>query len=307
MKTKSTITILLLAAVLSSCALLGVSGKNTSSGSGTLPTIHIGYKNFAEEEIIGNLFKGVLEHAGYSTTMKGYDTTKEINQALVNGDIDTYAEYLGTAFVVLEGNTYDTSMTETDIYNKVKATYSQQDKVAALDLSSFDDGYVLVMQTLKATNAGVSTLTDLSSAASNMTLGAEQAFLTRPDGLPGLQSAYGGFNFAQTVPLDHSKIYQQLLNGSVDVVAGFGTDGEIIHDNLTVIKDDAHFWPPYPVMPLIAQSILDAHPDIKSLLNSVVGKLDSTTMRNLNWQVTGEGKTPADVAHNFLVRQNLVQ
>ena len=46
--------------------------------------------------------------------------------------------------------------------------------------------------------------------------------------------------------------------------------------------------------------------NLKEILNKLSGKIDEETMINLNYQVDEEGKTPEDVAHDFLVEQKLI-
>ena len=46
--------------------------------------------------------------------------------------------------------------------------------------------------------------------------------------------------------------------------------------------------------------------EVEEVLNKLSGKIDEETMINLNYQVDEEGKTPEEVAHNFLVEENLI-
>ncbi len=59
-----------------------------------------------------------------------------------------------------------------------------------------------------------------------------QEFLARPDGLPGLQRAYGGFRFATVRTYDIALKYRALLEGHADVASAFTTDGEVASDHL---------------------------------------------------------------------------
>ena len=76
--------------------------------------------------------------------------------------------------------------------------------------------------------------------------------------------------------------------------------------NLKVLKDDKEFFPPYYAVPLVREEVVKEHPEVKEILNKLSGKIDEETMINLNYQVDEEGKTPEDVAHDFLVEQKLI-
>jgi osmoprotectant transport system substrate-binding protein len=98
-----------------------------------------------------------------------------------------------------------------------------------------------------------------------------------------------------------------LLNQEVDVVVAFGTDGEIAANDLLLLQDDQGLWPPYQVAPVIRQAVLDANPELAELLNTLAPLLTDATMQQLNYEVSGQQREPADVAREFLVSQQLIQ
>jgi osmoprotectant transport system substrate-binding protein len=98
-----------------------------------------------------------------------------------------------------------------------------------------------------------------------------------------------------------------LLNQEVDVVVAFGTDGEIAANDLLLLEDDQGLWPPYQVAPVIRQAVLDANPELAELLNTLAPLLTDATMQQLNYEVSGQQREPADVAREFLVSQQLIQ
>ena len=122
-------------------------------------------------------------------------------------------------------------------------------------------------------------------------------------GLPGLQSAYGGFRFADVKLFEIGLKYKALSSGAVDVVVAFGTDGQIDVDHLVVFEDDKHFWPAYQVAPVVRAATLATYPAIATHLDRLAPRLTDSVMRGLNAQVDGQKKDPADVAAAFL-RQN---
>ena len=69
-------------------------------------------------------------------------------------------------------------------------------------------------------------------------------FIGLPDGLPGLRTAYG--LAPKTVSaLAPAVKYQALVDGEVDIIDAYSTDGLLSRYPLTVLDDDRHFFPPY--------------------------------------------------------------
>ena len=131
------------------------------------------------------------------------------------------------------------------------------------------------------------------------------AFENREDGLPGLQQNYD-LKFKDIKSMDGALRYQALKKGDAQVIDAYSTDGLLKKFNLKVLKDDKEFFPPYYAVPLVREEVVKEHPEVKEILNKLSGKIDEETMINLNYQVDEEGKTPEDVAHDFLVEQKLI-
>ena len=106
--------------------------------------------------------------------------------------------------------------------------------------------------------------------------------------------------------MDGALRYQALKRGDAQVIDAYSTDGLLKKFNLKVLEDDKEFFPPYYAIPLVREDILKDHPEVEEVLNKLSGKIDEETMINLNYQVDEEGKTPEEVAHNFLVEENLI-
>src|SRR5258708_28684809 len=70
---------------------------SSSSGPGAgKPSVTLGSKNFAESNIIGQLYAQALRAKGYSIKLKSeIGSTELIYKALRAGQIDVYAEYTG--------------------------------------------------------------------------------------------------------------------------------------------------------------------------------------------------------------------
>jgi glycine betaine/choline ABC-type transport system substrate-binding protein len=282
------------------------------------PTVTVGSKQFTEQLILGELLAQLLEDAGYPVERQiGLAGTDIVHQALVNDEVDTYVEYTGTGLLAilnmsLPAGTPTAGAAATPVagadavYDIVKDEYAKQFNVAWLDPLGFNNTYTLALTQERAAELGVETISDLIAVSGDLTFGATQEFLTRPDGLPGLMETYQGLQFADAQGFDPGLVYQAVDSGDVDVISAFATDGRIPALGLVTLEDDLGFFPPYYAAPLVRQELLDEDPAVADVLNSLAGSLDDQTMADLNAQVDVEGEEPEDVARAFLEEQGLI-
>ncbi|PKO04221.1 MAG: quaternary ammonium transporter [Chloroflexi bacterium HGW-Chloroflexi-3] len=292
--------LLISALILSAC-----SPSPTADNAGT---VVVGSKDFTEQFIVAEMYAQLLENEGFTVQRKlNLGGTPIAHEALMNGDIDLYPEYTSTGLLTMLK--LDPIQDAQEIYTTVKNGYEQQYDLTWLTPSPFNDTQALAMTKEVAAQYGIQTYSDLSQKASELVLGGPAEFLEREDGLKGLQQAYGGFEFKEVKQLGTGSLrYQALLEGQVDVVVAFGTDGAIKGNDLLLLVDDLVFYPIYNVAPVIRQDTLEKYPQIQKILNDFAPLLTDDIMSGLNWQVDGpEGKEPADVARAFLLEKGLVK
>lgn len=292
--------LLISALILSACA-----PSQKADGAGT---IVVGSKDFTEQFIVAEMYAQLLENEGFTVERKlNLGGTPIAHEAMMNGDIDLYPEYTSTGLLTMLK--LDPIQDAQEIYTTVKSGYEQQYKLTWLTPSPFNDTQALAMTKEVAAQYGIQTYSDLSQKASELVLGGPAEFLEREDGLKGLQQAYGGFEFKEVKQLGTGSLrYQALLEGQVDVVVAFGTDGAIKGNDLLLLVDDLVFYPIYNVAPVIRQDTLEKYPQIEKILNDFAPLLTDDIMSGLNWQVDGpEGKEPKDVARAFLLEKGLVK
>jgi osmoprotectant transport system substrate-binding protein len=262
-------------------------------------SIEVGSKQFTEQLILGNLMAIALQEFGYDANYTTLGSTSAAHEALLADEIDVYPEYTGTGYLTHLGQEYRSSQTGEDIYDIVATSYLDQWDLLWLDKSEFNNTYCLAMDSERADELGVTSVSDLQANSDGLVFGATAEFIERPDGLPGLNDTYGEFNFSEVLSLDPGLKYSGLDEGELDVTTCFGTDGQISALGLTVLEDDAGFWPAYNVAPVIDSSIILEDPYVGVILDAVMASLDGPTMSQLNWEVDGNGQEPADVAFEF--------
>ena len=85
--------------------VLGGTARPAASRPDADPTIILGTKNFAEEYILGQLYKQALEAKGFKVQYKEHiGSTEIIDTALTSGKINMYPEYTGVIVQVVFGH-----------------------------------------------------------------------------------------------------------------------------------------------------------------------------------------------------------
>jgi len=267
----------------------------------------VGSKTFAESRILGEIFAGAAEQAGIPVARRiGLGSTEVNLEAVKQGSIDIYPEYNGTGLVML-GQPPISDGDES--FARVRELYSPLGLTWGPALG-FANDYALVMRPDQADELSIETMTDLAREAGSLTIGVEDDFLTRPlDGLEAMLNRYGmAFGSVDIVPIDERReLYDMLLDGSVDVIEVYTTDGQLADFNLTVLEDDLEFFPVYEAAPLVRTAALERFSELQGVLDSLGGELDVALMRQLNNRVELLGEDPADVARSALIELGLIE
>jgi osmoprotectant transport system substrate-binding protein len=269
-------------------------------------TVKVGSKNFTEQFIVAEIYAQALERAGIKAqTRTNLGATLIAHAALLNGDIDLYPEYTGSALAhVVKG---DLSGSAQQIYTRVKDYYEKNLHLTLLEPTHIDNGYAIVVLPETAVRYKLKTLSDLGPASKNFSFGAEGSFADRNDGLPGMNRVYG-IRFKEFRNLAKLGIrYTALTSKNVDVSFGFTTDWQIAEDRLIVLDDDKHLFPPYFLVPVIRQDTLARNPKIAEVLNKASGLLTTENMRAMNAAVERDKEEPKDVATEFLKQKGVLR
>jgi osmoprotectant transport system substrate-binding protein len=145
----------------------------------------------------------------------------------------------------------------------------------------------------------IATLSQAAPFTPQMRLGVGYEFEQRPDGLHGLETAYGLRFDGDPRTMDLGLLYRALNAHQVDMIAANSTDGPIQAFHLTVLDDDRHYFPPYQAVPLVRDEALRRWPQIQLALNALAGRVTADDMRDLNEAVDGQHRDPAEVVRQF--------
>jgi osmoprotectant transport system substrate-binding protein len=304
-----------LAAVALALTACGGGGGGGNAGGGSLSAVHldgatfrVGSKEFTEQLILGQIAIQALEATGAKVEDKtGITGTTNVRKALTSNEIDMYWDYTGTGWTVLLGHTSAGAPKDPgQLYQAVAREDLQKNQVKWLDPAPLNNTYALATAQGRDQQLNVHTISDYARLANTNPAQASaclvQEFLTRDDGWPGLQKAYG-FTLPQNQikTVDLGVVYTQVPSGNqCNFGEVFTTDGRIAAQKLTVLTDDKHFFVPYNGALTIRNDVFTKYPQLAQVFGPISQKLTTETVRAMNQQVDVDGALPEEVAKKFL-------
>jgi osmoprotectant transport system substrate-binding protein len=312
----ATLTALAAALLLAACG--GSSKTTSSSSSGTAsttaasaatgpgagkPAVTLGDKNFAEENILGQLYAQALRAKGYTINLKSeLGSTELIYKALKAGQIDGYPEYTGVLLSAVAGQTKNPASAQT-AYAQAKA-YVEKEGFTLLEQTPFFDTNVLITTPAYASAHKLASIADLKPLGKTVKLGGPPEFATRAEGLPGIKAEYGAD--PTFVPISIELSYTALEGGQVNVQNAFSTDGQLLSGKFKELADPKHVFGFQNVAPVIKKSVLAAEgPVFAETMNKVSSLLTIQAIQQMNKAVSIEKQSPESVAKQFLTANGL--
>ena len=267
--------------------------------------IVVGSKNFAEQEILGEILAQHIERKLGLTVERRFNLrggTDIIHRALMQEEIDLYPEYTGTALSVILKE--KSSGSPDEVYQRVKDEYHKRFAIEVTPRLGFNNGFVLVVRPDDAQQLDKQTISDLARHARLWHIAMGFEFFERSDGFPGLASAYG-LQFAESPLTVHPESLYSSLNEKHWVVVGSSTDGLIQARKLVVLEDDKHYFPPYDAMVVVREDILARHAGLREALAELGGKITAQDIRRLNYAEDVEHRNVKQLATEFLHQKGL--
>lgn len=267
--------------------------------------IVIGSKNFTEQLILGELLAQHLEHkTGVAVERRFYLAGTYIcQQALLAGRIDMYVEYTGTALTAILKQ--KPSSNHQEVYQRVRQEYARRFGLEVGPPLGFDNTFAIVVRGEDARRLHLHTISQAAQYAPQWRAGFGYEFMERADGYEGLARTYGLRFAAPPRIMDLGLLYRALKDKEVDLVAGSATDGLISALGFVVLGDDRHYFPPYDAVPIVREQVLGKHPEVRTALAALAGKMTEEDMRRMNYAVDGEHRDVTQVVAEFLREKGL--
>lgn len=281
--------------------LVGITGCGTDE-----KVIKVGTKNYTEQRLMGHILSRIIEEkTDYETEVTEFGSTSLVFQALQSGDVDTYCEYTGTAYIALLDQSELNEPEE--VYDYVKNTFEEEYNLYWLDQLGYNNTYTLSVVREIANEYNLETISDLAEVSDKLILGAVMEFLERDDGLVGAKKTYDGLEFKDVMALDPGLRYNAVEEEKVDVIDAFGTDGKIITYDLKVLEDDKGTFPPYYAAPIVTEEIYNEYPEVVEALKLLGDITNDKEMQELNYRIDDEGIDAKIVAEEFLREKGLIE
>ncbi|MBI1203798.1 MAG: ABC transporter permease subunit [Rhodopseudomonas sp.] len=257
----------------------------------TQGTYVVGTKSFTEQYVLGALIQQRLAANGLSSERRDGLGSAVLFKALTSGDVDVYVDYSGTIWAnyMKHSEVQPRDIVLKDVGRWLKATYG----VRMLGSLGFENAYALAMPRQKADALGINTIADLAAHSGEMTIGGDYEFFDRPE-WKAIRSAYG-LRFKDQRSMQATFMYQAAVNGDVDVVSAFSSDGQIAKYDLKVLTDPKQAIPPYDAIVLIGPGrATDTR--LAAALKPLIGAIPVATMQEANLRASSTGASPNDVA-----------
>lgn len=258
-------------------------------------TVVVGSKDFTESVILAEILAQMLERRGVRVERQFELGGNLAHDGLLSGQIDVYPEYTGTAYTAILKHPPLTDPKE--VYDRTQAEYGEKFGLAVSPPLGFANDFAILVRGETARENGLRTISDAVPVSRSWQAGFGQDFMSRADGYAGFSKAYG-FNFAkQPREMDLSLTYRALRSGELDIIAGNSTDGLIAVLDLFQLQDDRRYFPPYEAVYIARGAKQDVLAPVWARLNDAIS---TETMRKLNYEVDGSGRSAANAASLFL-------
>ncbi|WP_305785471.1 ABC transporter substrate-binding protein [Symbioplanes lichenis] len=299
------------AAGLATALLLSACGSgddplaSDDSGASSAPgTVTVGSANFAESELLAEIYSQALEAKGVTVKRQFNIGARELYlKALQDGSIDLLPEYNGALLSALQtGGAPEGVSKPEDVLAALKKVLPAGTEV--LDQSAAEDKDTLTVSQETATKYSLKTIDDLKPVAGQLVIGAGPEWQERYQGLKGLEELYG-VKFKEFKPLDAGGplTVNALKKGDIQVGNIFSTDSSIKTNNFVVLDDPRNLYLAENILPLIRTSAkTDA---VAGALNAVSAKLTTENLTTYLAQVQVDKKDTATVAKAFLSENGL--
>lgn len=261
------------------------------------PKIIVGSKTFTESYILAEILAQTIEDAGEVSVERklGLGATGIVFESLKSGQIDIYPEYTGTISEIFFKD------------SKLFDTIRLNEKLIPLGLKisdplGFNNTYALaVKKNSPATNA-INKISDLRNYP-NIRAGFTHEFLRRNDGFGALSNHYQ-FKIKKFKGMEHSLIYQSLIENKLDLIEVYSTDAKINRYNLKILIDDLDFFPKYQGVFFYRKEIEERYPKTMAAIKKLENQLSEKKMIELNAKSEIDGWSFEKTASYFLKKDS---
>ena len=281
---------------------------STDSGNQDKGAVVIGSAGFTEIQLMAEMYKLLLDKAGYTSSIKVVQNREVYEPALEKGDIDVVPDYAATMveFLNIKANGEGAALKATNDKDETVAALNELGEplgITALEAAEAVDQNAFVATKEVAADKG-SKLSDWDGES--VVLAATEECPDRPFCQPGLEKTYG-LTVTEVLPLGFgtAQVKEAVTSGKAQLGLTGTTDATLEDLGLVVIEDDKGLQLADNLVPVVGKDFADDS-DLADALNALAGELTTEDLTGLNKKVDGERQQAADVAKEFLESKGLL-
>ncbi|MGN6444951.1 glycine betaine ABC transporter substrate-binding protein [Amnibacterium sp.] len=278
------------------------------------PPVVVTSKQFTEQLILGKMGVLAAKAAGYPVTdLTNVPGSVPVRRLMVSGGANMTWTYTGTAWLTYLGHRRGIPNPQQQ-YRAVRDA-DRANGLTWLPVSRENNTYAIAVRKSFAKRTGISKLSQITDVPPDQrTFCLDSEFNSRSDGFTPMLRHYGiprdsraGVPRGSVHIFDIGAIYAATAKGNqCNFGEVFATDGRIASLGLVVLKDDKRFFPSYNLSPVLSTDLLKTYPGLRAVYEKVAAKLTNDVMIELNRQVDVDGREPANVAFDWMVREGLI-
>ena len=286
-------------------------GDGDAPAAGEAGELVVGGAQFTEMAIMEEIYKLLLEDAGYSVEIKTAGQREIYIKSLESGEIDVVPDYAATTAEFLNREANGEAAAPISTNDAAETVEAMRPLAEARGLSVLEpaealdaNGFYVTKEFADANS--LTTLSDLAALGDPVTIAAGDECMTRPFCALGLKETYGlvvagvtGDEFGSATGK------QKVVDGDAQVGLTGTTDGTLDALGLVVLEDDKQLQAADNLVPIVnTEEASDEK--ITAALNQLADVLTTADLTELNAKVDGERQKPADVAKEYLESKDLI-
>lgn len=281
-------------------------------GSGGSDKVTIVGQKFPEADVMTQLYKALLEDAGFDTAVKNLGARDVYLQPLIDNKVQLSTDYLSSMTEALNRKangddaapvaSADPEATLTEL-NEL----GDQFGLTALEPAEAEDANAYAVTKDYATEHDLTTLSDLGDSGLKVKLGANSDCPDRQDCQKGLESVYKidivGF---EPTGFGSEPTKDDLKKGVTQLGQVGTTDASLDALGLVILEDDQQLQNAENLIPIVNSEWLADNEKAEDALNELSGVLTTEDLTMLIGKVVNDREKPADVAKAYLEDKGLL-
>jgi osmoprotectant transport system substrate-binding protein len=293
-------------------ALLAIPLMFTAAcGGGDTKVVIVGQK-FPEADIMTQLYKALLDDAGFNASVNNLGARDIYLDPLSKGDVMISADYLSSMTEALNRKANGDDATKVASADEAKTltelnTLAKKYGLTALQPAEAQDANAFAVTKKFADDNNLKTLSDLGASGIKVKLGGNSDCPQRADCQKGLEDVYGikisGF---EPTGFGSPATKNDLVKGVTQIGSVGTTDATLESQGLVILTDDKQVQNAENLVPIVNSDWLKDNPDAEKALDKLSSVLTTADLTELIGKVSNDRDKPADVAKAYLKDKGLI-